>query len=72
LKAESGQQYIPEMAFVLAHLGLDEKEEALDMIEKVVFEHGYWVGTLAVAPELEELHSEPRFKALMKHVNLAE
>ena len=72
LKGESDQRYIPSMAIALAYLGLNEKEEALQMLEKDVSEHGYWVGTLAVAPELDELRSESRFKALIKRLNLPE
>jgi hypothetical protein len=60
------------MALAMAHLGLNEKEEALKMLEKEVDERGYWASTLAVAPEVDELRSEPRFKALLKRMNLPE
>ena len=72
LKTESSQRYLPKTALALAHLGLNEKEEALLMLEKDVEEHGYWVGSFAIEAELDELRSEPRFKALMKKVNLPE
>ena len=72
LQAESRQRYIPKMAMALAHLGLKQKEEALAMIEQDVNEHGYWVGAMGVEPEFDELHSDPRFKALLKRANLPE
>jgi len=42
------------------------------MIEQDVAEHGYWVGSMGVEPEFDELRSEPRFKALIKRANLPE
>jgi len=72
LQTESSQRYIPKMALALAHLGLNQKEEALAMIEQDVAEHGYWVGSMGVEPEFDELRSEPRFKALIKRANLPE
>lgn len=72
LKRESLRRDVPSMALAMAHLGLNEKEEALQMLEKEVDERGYWASTLAVAPEVDELRSEPRFKALLKRMNLPE
>jgi len=72
LQTESRQRYVPKMALALAHLGLNQKEEALTMIEQDVAEHGYWVGSMGVEPEFDELRSEPRFKALIKRANLPE
>ena len=72
LQGESRQRYVPKMALALAHLGLNQKEEALTMIEQDVAEHGYWVGSMGVEPEFDELRSEPRFKALIKRANLPE
>ena len=72
LKADLGQRYVPKTALAFAHLGLNEKEEALRMLEQDVLEHGYWVGSLAVEPEFDELRSDPRFKALIKRTNLPE
>ena len=72
LETESREHYIPKMALALAHMGLNQKEEALTMIEQDVAEHGYWVGSMGVEPEFDELRSDPRFKALLKRANLPE
>ena len=72
LKIESGRRYLPKYAIALAHLGLNEKEEALQMLEQDVTEHGFWMGSVLVVPELDALRSEPRFKALIKRMNLPE
>ena len=72
LQTESHQRYIPKMALALAYLGLNQKEEALAMIEQDVNEHGYWVGSMGVEPEFDVFRSDPRFKALLKRANLPE
>lgn len=72
LKKDSLRRDVPSIAFALAHIGLNEKEEALRMLEKEVAERGYWASTLAVTPEVDGLRSEPRFKALIKRLNLPE
>ena len=72
LRKDSLRRDVPAIAFALAHIGLKEKEEALQMLEKEVAERGYWASTFAVTPELDEFRSEPRFKALIKRMNLPE
>ena len=72
LRNESLRRDVPSMALAMAHIGLNEKEEALQMLEKEVAERGYWASTLAVTPEVDELRSEPRFKAMLKRMNLPE
>nr|ART36320.1 C599 [uncultured bacterium] len=72
LRKDSLRRDVPSIAFALAHIGLNEKEEALRMLEKEVAERGYWASTFAVTPEVDELRSEPRFKALLKRLNLPE
>jgi eukaryotic-like serine/threonine-protein kinase len=72
LKAESAKRYVPSYAIAIAHLGLNEKEEALVWLEKEIAERGYWATTYAVAPELDDLRADPRFKAMLKRLNLPE
>jgi eukaryotic-like serine/threonine-protein kinase len=72
LRNDALRRDVPSIAFAFAHLGLNEKEEALKMLEKEVANRGYWASTFAVTPELDELRSEPRFKALIKRLNLPE
>jgi serine/threonine-protein kinase len=72
LRNESVRRDVPSFAIAMAHIGLNEKEEALQMLEKEVAERGYWASSFAVTPEVDELRSEPRFKALIKRMNLPE
>jgi TolB-like protein/Tfp pilus assembly protein PilF len=72
LKQESLRQNVPGSSFALIHLGLGEKEEALDWLEKEIDERGPNPNAYAVWPELDELRTEPRFKDMLKRLNLPE
>ncbi|MBP6004050.1 MAG: tetratricopeptide repeat protein [Pyrinomonadaceae bacterium] len=72
LKQASSQQYVPCTAVALIHLGLGEKEEALDWLEKEIDDRGPYSTYYAVMPELDDLRTEPRFKAMLKRLNLPE
>ncbi|MBK6749368.1 MAG: tetratricopeptide repeat protein [Acidobacteria bacterium] len=72
LKQASSQQYVPRTAVALIHLGLGEKEEALDWLEKEIDDRGSLATYYAVMPELDDLRTEPRFKAMLKRLNLPE
>lgn len=72
LKLESTGRYVTSYGLALAHIALNEKEEALVWLEKEVAERGYWAGVYAVGPELDDLRSDPRFKEMLKRLNLPE
>jgi len=72
LKLESTQRYVPSYAFAITYIGLNEKEQAFVWLEKEIEERGYWANMYAVAPELDELRDDPRYKAMLKRLNLPE
>lgn len=72
LKQEAAQRYVPSYAIALACIGLNEKEDAFVWLGKQVEGRGYWASIYAVAPEMDELRSDPRFKELLKRMNLPE
>jgi serine/threonine protein kinase len=72
LKLESTQHYVTSYGVALAHIGLDEKEEAFVWLEKEVADRGYWSGVYAVDPVLDDLRGDPRFKEMLKRLNLPE
>ena len=72
LKQESAQTYVQGYTFALIYLGLGEKEEALNHLEKHMLSRAETASTYATAPELDELRPEPRFKEMLRRMNLPE
>ena len=70
LKQEAARGYVQNYNFALIYIGLGNKEEALNYLEKHVSAHAETANQYAVAPELDELRSEPRFKEMLKRMNL--
>ncbi|MDI1242990.1 MAG: protein kinase [bacterium] len=60
---------MPPTHLALAHLGLGDTENALDWLEKGFAEHDPKMVFLKVDPKWKDLHSSPRFAALMKRMN---
>jgi TolB-like protein/Tfp pilus assembly protein PilF len=54
----------------LVHLGLGERERALDLLERGAEEHAEWMNFLAVDPRFDELRKEPRFQTILQRVGL--
>jgi len=72
IKQESARTYVQNYTFALIYIGLGDKEEALNHLEKHLSSRAETASTYATAPELDELRSEPRFKEMLKRMNLPE
>ncbi len=72
LKHDAKVQYVQNYHFALVHIGLGDKEQALNYLEKHMLARSETASEYGVAPELDELRSEPRFKAMLKKMNLPE
>jgi serine/threonine protein kinase/TolB-like protein/tetratricopeptide (TPR) repeat protein len=72
LKQETTRGYVQSYTLALIYIGLGDKEEALNWLEKQVSGRSETANTYAVAPELDDLRSEPRFKEMLKRMNLPE
>ena len=72
LKLESPHRYVPSYCFAIIHLALGEKDEAFVWLEKDIAERSSWPVVYAVVPELDELRDDPRFKDMLKRLNLPE
>lgn len=70
LERRAKRSYVVPSVTVLAHVGLGQKAEALDALEKAFEERESWMAWLKVDPLLVSLHGEPRFQALVKKVGL--
>lgn len=72
LKQETTRDYVQSYTFALIYIGLGDKEEALSWLEKQMLARSETANQYAVAPELDDLRSEPRFKAMLRQMNLPE
>jgi TolB-like protein/Tfp pilus assembly protein PilF len=72
LKQEATRDYVQGDTLALIYIGLGDKAEAMNWLEKHMLSRAETANTYAVAPELEDLHSEPRFKEMLKRMNLPE
>jgi TolB-like protein/Tfp pilus assembly protein PilF len=72
LKEEAKQNYVQGDTIALIYLGLGDKVEALNWLERHMTTRAETANAYAVTPQLDELHDEPRFKAMLKQMNLPE
>jgi eukaryotic-like serine/threonine-protein kinase len=72
LKQEAARNYVQSFTFALIYIALGDKEEALNYLEKHMSSRAETASSYAVDPELDDLRSEPRFKEMLKRMNLPE
>ncbi|HJU62328.1 MAG TPA: tetratricopeptide repeat protein, partial [Candidatus Binatia bacterium] len=68
VKERPPQVYFPPQDIALIHVGLGEKDQALDWLEKAVQERSPWLIHLGVDPRFDPLRSDPRFAALVRRI----
>jgi TolB-like protein/Tfp pilus assembly protein PilF len=72
LKRESTGNYVQNDNFADIYIGLGDKQEALNYLEKHMMARAETANAFAVDPELDDLRAEPRFKEMLKRMNLPE
>ncbi len=70
LKQEATRDYVQGYTFAVIYVGLGDKAEALNWLEKHMAARSETANTYAVAAELDDLRSEPRFREMLKRMNL--
>jgi TolB-like protein/DNA-binding winged helix-turn-helix (wHTH) protein/Tfp pilus assembly protein PilF len=60
--------YFPAQDIALIHVGLGEKDQAFNWLEKAVQERSPWLIHLRVDPRFDPLRSDPRFAALLRQI----
>jgi hypothetical protein len=72
IKAMARKKYVSpwEMAFECAFLGNDDKEEILKFLEAAYQERSPWIVFIQNEPVFDFLHSDPRYRALIKKIGL--
>jgi len=63
--------HVPATCFALAHLGLGEKDRALDWLEKGLEWRDASMPVVKIHPIYDDLRAEPRFHAVLKRMRLA-
>jgi hypothetical protein len=72
LQKQSEHGHVAPTSLAYALIGLNRSEDALRMMEREVAERGYISTDYGVCPEFDQFRSNPRFKALLKQMNLPE
>ena len=69
LREVSKQRYVSPYIFAIIHLGLGEKEQAIDFLEKTYQDRdGYNVAYIKVDPFFDPLRGDPRFEAFVQKI----
>ncbi len=71
LKTISRQQYVSPTGIARIYTALDEKEMALEWLEKACEDHSMELIWLKIDPNFDKLRSEERFKNILRRINLA-
>ena len=72
LKQRAGKEYVSGINLAMIHLGLDQKEEAMDWLEKAYQERDRALVWLKIKWIYDPLRNEPRFKDLLRRMNFSE
>jgi tetratricopeptide (TPR) repeat protein len=70
LNQEATKNYVQGDTIALIYIGLGDKAEALNWLEKHMMSHAETASSYGVSPQLDDLRAEPRFKAMLKRMNL--
>jgi TolB-like protein len=69
LQELSKQRYVLAFNLALVHIGLDEKDAAIELLEQAYEQRdGYNIGFIKVDPWLDPLRGHPRFEALVQKI----
>lgn len=66
----SKHRYISSLRIALIYMGLGQKDEAFQWLERAYEERDFWMALSKSAPPLDRLRSDPRFAMLLEKMNL--
>ena len=70
MAALTATQYVPAPQLALIHLGLNEPDRAIDLLERGLAERSYWMLYLRADPIYDGIRSHPRFARILSSMNL--
>jgi len=68
--AKQPGRYVSPFDFALIYMGLGEKDQAFEWLNKTYEENPYRIGFLKVNPRFDNLRSDPRFADLLRRMKL--
>ena len=71
LERWSKRSYVPAYNFAEVYIGLGNKEQALAMLEKAYADRSMALTFVTADQEFDSLHSDPRFRDLVRHIGLS-
>jgi TolB-like protein/Tfp pilus assembly protein PilF len=71
LKTGFPGRYVASPLLALIHLGLGEREQAIELLEKGVDERSYWMVFLKMDPVYDPLRSHPRFRTILERLGFS-
>lgn len=71
LRALSARKYVTPYGVALVHAGLGNIEEAFTALDQAVADRSHWLVWLKLDPRFDNLHSDPRFDALVRRIGLS-
>ncbi len=71
LNEMSRGRYVPSTCFALVHLGLGERERALEWLELGIDQREFPLTSVGTHPAYDSLRQEPRFRMILERLGLA-
>lgn len=71
LKELAKQHYVSPFDFALLYMGLGDKDQAFEWLNKTFDENPYRLSFIKVNPRFDSLRSDPRFEDLLRRMKLA-
>ena len=68
MQERAKEAYVSPMAFAYLYAALDEKDHALEWLEKAYAERSPWMSFLKNDPQFEALREDPRFGRLLQRI----
>jgi TolB-like protein len=72
LKELSKRRYVSPYSLACVYAGLNDKDQAFEWLERAYEERSFFMPLLKFETVLDNLHPDPRFKALVKRMDLPE
>ncbi len=70
LKQLSRQRYVAPFEIAVIHIGLGDKDQTFEWLEKAYRDHSPWLVFLKVDPRFDSLHGDSRYRDLRRRMGL--